>query len=265
MKKVRCLLIIVVILFATGIVTTQSYANIDPKTILTSLSFDEGSGTVAKDSSGNGNDGTIVGATWVNGMGGIGKALQFDGVGNYVMVGIKGSIPQSLTLAAWIYPTLGGVIFSELEVEALDSPWHDAQMEVLPTGEIAASFWTADNQINGITLGTFPLNQWYYVVMTYDKDNKNTLSGYVNGEFKQSLSLVKAYPSGLWYGIGSADSTSRTGGGKFFTGIIDKVGIYNVALSADDVKQSYQQTIGAASAVLPADKLATTWSSIKTR
>ena len=31
------------------------------------LHFDEGSGTVARDASGNGNDGTIYGATWVNG------------------------------------------------------------------------------------------------------------------------------------------------------------------------------------------------------
>jgi len=29
--------------------------------------FDEGAGSVLKDSSGNGNDGTIYGATWVDG------------------------------------------------------------------------------------------------------------------------------------------------------------------------------------------------------
>ena len=41
-------------------------------------SFDEGSGTVAGDSSGNGNTGTIYGATWVTGI--YGKALSFDGM-----------------------------------------------------------------------------------------------------------------------------------------------------------------------------------------
>jgi hypothetical protein len=41
--------------------------------------FDEGSGTVAYDSSGNGNDGNLTnGPTWTTGK--IGGALSFDGV-----------------------------------------------------------------------------------------------------------------------------------------------------------------------------------------
>ena len=45
--------------------------------------FDEGSGTVAYDSSGNGNDGNLTnGPTWATGK--IGGALSFDGVDDYV-------------------------------------------------------------------------------------------------------------------------------------------------------------------------------------
>ena len=40
--------------------------------------FDEGAGSILKDSSGNGNDGVIYGATWVDGK--YGEALSFDGV-----------------------------------------------------------------------------------------------------------------------------------------------------------------------------------------
>ncbi|BBO17988.1 conserved hypothetical protein [Candidatus Brocadia pituitae] len=39
--------------------------------------FDEGSGTIANDSSGNGNNGNIIGATWTTGKSGGG--LSFDG------------------------------------------------------------------------------------------------------------------------------------------------------------------------------------------
>src|SRR5208337_5675022 len=46
--------------------------------------FDEGSGTIAGDSSGNGNNGTIYGATWVTGK--YGDALSFDGASNYVSI-----------------------------------------------------------------------------------------------------------------------------------------------------------------------------------
>ena len=40
--------------------------------------FDEGSGTVARDATGNGNDGTVVGATWLEGSwNGAGHCLEF--------------------------------------------------------------------------------------------------------------------------------------------------------------------------------------------
>jgi len=44
--------------------------------------FDEGGGSTAHDSSGNGYDGTIYGATWTTGK--IGNALDFDGVDDYI-------------------------------------------------------------------------------------------------------------------------------------------------------------------------------------
>lgn len=46
--------------------------------------FDEGSGSIAHDSSGNGQDGTVYGAGWTEGISD--KALQFDGVDDYVEV-----------------------------------------------------------------------------------------------------------------------------------------------------------------------------------
>ncbi|MFQ6061937.1 MAG: hypothetical protein ACE5J9_02015 [Methanosarcinales archaeon] len=46
--------------------------------------FDEGSGNIVKDTSGNGNDGTIHGAIWTTGISG--KALRFDGNNDYVEV-----------------------------------------------------------------------------------------------------------------------------------------------------------------------------------
>ena len=60
------------------ILTGQSFAKIDPETIVGMWLFDEGEGKIAKDSSGNGNDGEIKGdANWIDGK--FGKALEFDG------------------------------------------------------------------------------------------------------------------------------------------------------------------------------------------
>ena len=48
-------------------------------------SLDDGSGTLAKDNSGNGNDGTLYGSpSWVDGK--VGKCIDFDGVDDYVSI-----------------------------------------------------------------------------------------------------------------------------------------------------------------------------------
>ncbi len=52
--------------------------------------FDEGSGNIAYDSSGNGNDGTINGAEWDAGK--YGPALHFNGQDNYVEVPTSDSL-----------------------------------------------------------------------------------------------------------------------------------------------------------------------------
>ena len=56
---------------------------ISPLKPVASWSFDEGAGTIANDSSGNDNNGTLYGGpTWADGQ--INKALSFDGVDDYV-------------------------------------------------------------------------------------------------------------------------------------------------------------------------------------
>ena len=65
-------------------------------------SFDEGSGDVLHDRSGNMHDGTIHGATWVPSP--RGQALHFDGVDDYVDIGKAESlrVGGDFTLTAWV-------------------------------------------------------------------------------------------------------------------------------------------------------------------
>ena len=67
--------------------------------------FDDGSGTTAVDSSGNGNDGTINGgAQWVDGQ--LGGALQFNGVDAEVRAPHIPFDNRSFTVTMWINPVL---------------------------------------------------------------------------------------------------------------------------------------------------------------
>src|SRR3989338_235532 len=63
-------------------------------------SMDEGSGSYAGDSSGNKNTGTLTnGPTWVDGK--RGKALNFDGVNDYVNLGSGDIMSSNATLSLW--------------------------------------------------------------------------------------------------------------------------------------------------------------------
>jgi len=249
------LLSVFVVMLAISISATQSNAKIDPGTIVGMWQFDEGKGDTAGDSSGNKHDGTLMnGPKWVKGK--LGSALEFDGKDDYVLVHI-GTPPQSLTLEAWIYPTTGGIVYAEEGQSGLDASWYDSHMEMHADGEIKAGFWTGAEQ--GISLGKYPFEEWYNVIMTYDK-SKTEIKGYINGELQESGTLSKQYPGDLWYAIGARTATNL-GDGRYFTGIIDKCALYNVAMSEADVKENYKT----ASAVYSDGKLATTWSSVKVR
>ncbi len=71
--------------------------------IITAWLFDEGTGKVVKDDSGNGYDGEITGGKWIDGK--FGKALEFD-ISTFVEVkDTKGvfNLSKNLTVMTWAY------------------------------------------------------------------------------------------------------------------------------------------------------------------
>ena len=66
--------------------------------------FDEGSGNIARDSSGNDNNGTVYGASWTTGVNA--TALSYDGEDDYVEVPHSDSlnVTDEITIEAWMKP-----------------------------------------------------------------------------------------------------------------------------------------------------------------
>lgn len=91
-KKLICLFIVLVL-------SIVGNASAD---LVAHWQFDESSGSVAHDASGNGNNGTLKGdPQWVAGR--IGGAIQLDGNGDYVDVGSVGiSGTDQRTIAGWV-------------------------------------------------------------------------------------------------------------------------------------------------------------------
>ena len=98
-RQVTFLLLSVLVLSMTGHASAE---------LVGYWKFDEGSGTTAVDSSGQGNDGTLKGAPeWAVGQ--LGDALDFDGSSDYVEVPHNPSlsITEAITIAAWSYMSTG--------------------------------------------------------------------------------------------------------------------------------------------------------------
>jgi hypothetical protein len=261
MKK-RYLLIGVVMLFVAGMLVTQSHAKIDPKTIVGLWLFDEGSGKIAKDSSGNGNDGTLEGPNWVDGK--FGKALIFNGASDYVDTGndpITDTVKTNiLSISAWIKKTAKT---SKMLVAIRRSPGgYILGVGILGTATANQIKMTKFGVVD-IYLGDFPQDtDWHHLVGVWNEKGQTV---YVDGAFNGNSADVANFSSAS---TGKLLIGGDTGDQGFADGTIDDVGIFNVALTENDVNDIYKKGLGGATGLLsvsPKDGLATVWGEIKTK
>lgn len=124
---------ILVVMFVLVSLSSPAIAQASSDAVLV-LRFDEGSGTIAKDESGYGNDGTIYGATWIDGISG--KALAFDGVDDYVEIPDDGSLYfNDFTFTFWAKTTSTKRGFL-LDKDIVGTGTHDYRFEYLSDGKI---------------------------------------------------------------------------------------------------------------------------------
>lgn len=227
------------------------------------LPFDEGQGDIAADLSGNGHDGSIKGAKWVEGK--FGNALSFNGADSFVEVPFADDfvITDAITLGAWVTanvpfnPQWKGIINARKTTYGpfLLQTGGDSKAEI---GLYLGGAWTWLRTTSSLEPGVF-----HHVVGTYDQDNG--LHIYFDGKLDDGEGSAGAK-------AGAIDEAPDEGivighnygmAGRFWDGDIDEVVIYNRALSADEVAKLFT-TPPVASAVEPGNKLATTWAELKT-
>jgi hypothetical protein len=190
--------------------------------------FYEGSGTVAHDSSGNNNTGTIYGgATWV--VGRYDNAIDFDGVNDYIGVPDSSSISVGggdYTISAWVYPhSVSGKHGIVTKVKS------NSQKEYAFSIEDGALTLEVEANANDGKEATGPVvatNVWQYVMVVFDsttKDAKFYIDSQLQEVISDSISALPIYFNdnlciGRW---GGAYNNS------YFDGVIDGVRIYNYA------------------------------------
>jgi hypothetical protein len=204
--------------------------------LVAAYAFDEGTGTLASDVSGNLLWGSVQGATWTS-AGKYNDALTF-GVGNYVDLGNPApmQLTGSVTLSAWVYPTAypsdDGMIVAKSDIS---SGWH---LKTTPdtgvrTFAIAISPGTSGHT-QRYSNTVWSLNTWYYVTGVYDAAAQ-TLDIYVNGVLDNGA-LSGTVPASQYDATVSVDVGRRSGITNDFTGVIDEVRIYNRALTPTEIQ-----------------------------
>jgi len=194
--------------------------------------MDEGNGNNVEDSSGNGNHGTLNGASWVNGV--KEKALDFDGVDDYVDIGMADFQPQEYTFSLWFNATSIPVLSDNSYILSKDTSgnYHDIKIH-LYDGTASLLIDDGDNLAYELRVN-INVSTWYYFVGTY---NGGDLKLYLDGELKDSITQpgLSIVSSGNKYILGAQKNNPE----DFFEGIIDEVSIYNRALTYSEIRAQY--------------------------
>ncbi|MCK4342409.1 MAG: LamG domain-containing protein [Phycisphaerae bacterium] len=217
-------------------------------------SFDEGSGGTAYDESGNGNDATIHGASWSEGV--AGPALSFDGTDDYAERLYDPDFTPGLdswTVTAWVRSTgmaMSGKIVDWYRCGAnphCDS--EDAAEYRLCVSSSATAIWHLRDDAGSVktVAGTTDLadGAWHSLVGVADRDVSECRL-YVDGQLVDSVpSLLGSLSDGDVPVPLEIGRIFRTGWGVpsgYFHGVIDEVRIYNRALSPAEVLDLYWST-----------------------
>ncbi len=192
--------------------------------------LDEGSGTIAYDSSSYRRDGSFQGnPQWVAGK--IGGALEFDGDDHVVVPDAADINPESITMATWVY-------FNDVSGRQDFVSRNDDYAFSLGGNPMNGKIWaiiTTDGDwldVGGETL--IELEQWYHVALTYDADTK-MLTLYLDGEKDGEGSA----PTGMEHRLGGS-LTIGTYQTRYLEGRLDEIKIWDEALSADEIQFAMQ-------------------------
>ena len=194
----------------------------------------------ANDQSGNGLNGVVNGATLTTDrFGNSNSAYNFNGTSDFIKVLDNDllDLTQNLTLSAWISPNS---VINEQAIlgkgKTTGSTGYALHHNVLPTQKTGfsiqnlpnvATVFMNSNQLN--------LNTWYNLIGTYNgSELKLYLNGILVNTTTTSLQLMPNSLTDLFIGC-------ELSGYRFFNGKIDDIGIWNRALSQQEITQLFNQ------------------------
>ena len=220
------------------------------------LSFDELTGDVAKDLSQFGNDATFKGnPKLIDGV--FGKALEFDGkTSGQIPDHASLDIVDGITIEFWAIVKGGEAIQSGVEKGIA---WVSGlyNLAALYNGGTILQFFDLPDACNDDNIGpSIQDGEWHFLAGTWDG---NDILLYIDGELEAEMPCkgeLKPNNDPLFIG-------ARGGSGRFLTGALDEIKMYNYALTKDELLKDMEEPVTLH--VDAQDKLATVWARLKTK
>ena len=202
------------------------------------LAFNEGTGTSSLDLAGNGHTATLVnGPTWATGQ--FGKAVSFDGVDDAVTVAGASTLDlgaSNFTVELWTKRNaLGGSGQRHLFSKCHATAWQSGCKELYFYGDVLyfGSYATGDTA--SVTIAD---TAWHHIAMVFTRAT-NTVQIYVDGTPRTTATMnFEADNAAHLFTIGNLN------GGNPYSGLIDEVRLYGVALTAAQVASDMGTPVG---------------------
>jgi hypothetical protein len=188
----------------------------------------------ANDESGNGNDGMVNGAILTTDrFSNINNAYSFDGVNDLITI-VTSTHPTGnvdITYSLWIYSLNNSVNKSLLNVgdngitnkrSAIGNEITGGISYIAQANDIASSYFS-------------PLNQWHNIIVTKAGESVNFFLDGMLFNFGTITSGQNITNTRIVFG----SNGTNWGGGEFFSGKLDDIGIWNRALTQQEISNLY--------------------------
>lgn len=266
MKKSLFLMFVTTIIIVTNM---QAFAQEDALVLY--FDFEEKSGDVAIDQSGNGNDGTINGAEWTDGK--FGSALAFDPAAKaFIEVADSPTLnPETeISYMAWIYSEDYGNAQGIISKYTGSGNQRSYNLRLHHTIKGAVSTEVSSSGVYKLGVSTTDVHSeavlvngnWHHAAITFKAED--FLRMYIDGELiseSDAAATVSIFDNETSMRIGTDFNDEDK---RFFNGIIDEIAVFNRALAHDEVAKAMDSGILVDTSSVNAEgKLATTWGSIK--
>ena len=201
----------------------------------------------ANDESGNGNNGTVNGATLTaDRNGNSNRAYSFDGLDDFIRVGHDNLLNTGIgdfSISLQLQKT--GSSFVYLLGKRFYGLGNGYSLYLETDNTIHSELISNESNIDCSSSSSLQENQWEHVVVVFNRNSNSTL--YINGTLQNSCPILSqngdlSNLNDLFFGYFGMSGNDCINGCHFLNGKLDDIAIYNRALTQEEITAIYTGT-----------------------